>query len=203
MDLVARINTGAKRVPAWTIYIAGFLWSVWLVWQALHGGLGVDPVKGLERALGKLGLQLLVAGLCITPLRRIAGLNLIRFRRATGLTAFYYIALHFLSWLVLDMGLLLGQALADIVKRPYVTIGMASLLLLVPLAVTSNNRMVKRLGAARWGQLHKLTYPAVLLGSVHYIWLVKAWPPEPFVYLAVILGLLAVRYVKLQRRVAA
>ena len=203
MELVARFNAGAKRVPAWTIYMAGFLWSAWLLWQALNGHLGADPVKGLERALGKLGLQLLVAGLCITPLRKYTGLNLIRFRRALGLTSFYYIAMHFLTWIVLDMGLLLGQALADIVKRPYVTIGMASLLMLIPLAITSNNRMVRRLGAARWQKLHKLTYPAVTLGAVHYIWLVKAWPMEPFVYLAVVLGLIASRYVTLQRRLAA
>lgn len=203
MDIVARINKGARSVPTWTIYLAGFLWSAWLLWQATTGGLGADPVKGLERGIGKLGLQLLVLGLTITPLRKYAGLNLIRFRRALGLTAFYYIALHFLTWLVLDMGLLLSQALGDIIKRPYVTIGMASLLLLIPLAVTSNNRMVKRLGAAKWQKLHKLTYPAVLLGSVHYIWLVKAWPVEPFLYMGAILVLLASRAIPQQRRVAA
>lgn len=200
MGLVGWMNTQARRAPTWTIYVAGGLWSAWLLWQALHGGLGADPVKGLERALGKLGLQLLVAGLCVSPLRKYAGLNLIRFRRALGLTAFYYIALHFMTWLVLDMGLLLQQALADILKRPYVTIGMAGLLLLIPLAVTSNNWMVRRLGAARWQRLHKLTYPAVTLGAVHYVWLVKAWPLEPFVYLGAVLALIALRYVKLRLR---
>lgn len=203
MSVVASINAGAKRVPAWVIYLVGFLWSAWLLWRAINGDLGADPVKGLERALGKLALQILVAGLCVTPLRKYAGLNLIKFRRALGLTAFYYVVLHLLTWLVLDMGLLLGQALADIVKRPYVTIGMASFLLLIPLAVTSNNKMVRRLGAARWQQLHKLTYPAVLLGPIHYIWLVKAWPLEPFLYLGAVLCLLAVRFVRLPRRVAA
>lgn len=203
MDLVSRINKGARLLPPWTIYLTGFLWSAWLLWQATTGGLGADPVKGLERSLGELGLQLLVLGLAITPMRRFAGLNLIRFRRALGLTAFYYIALHFLTWLILDMGLLLSQALGDIIKRPYVTVGMASLLLLIPLAVTSNNRMVKRLGAANWQKLHRLTYVAVLLGSVHYIWLVKAWPVEPFLYLGVILMLLVSRVIPQQRRVAA
>ena len=203
MTLVARINAGAKRVPPWVIYGVGFTWSAWLFWQAVNGHLGADPVKGLERALGKLGLQLLVAGLCVTPLRKFAGVNLIRFRRALGLTAFYYIAMHFLTWIALDMGLLLSQALADIFKRPYVTIGMAALALLTPLAITSNNRMVRRLGAARWQWLHKLTYLAVPLGALHYIWLVKAWPPEPFVYMGVILALLATRVPMIRRRIAA
>lgn len=203
MDIVSRFNKAARLVPTWTIYLVGFVWSAWLLGRATTGGLGPDPVKGLERSLGELGLQLLVLGLAITPLRKYAGLNLIRFRRALGLTAFYYIALHFLTWLVLDMGLLLSQALGDIIKRPYVTIGMASLLMLIPLAATSNNRMVRRLGAARWQKLHRLTYAAVLLGSVHYIWLVKAWPIEPFLYLGVILVLLASRLERPWRRIAA
>jgi len=203
MGLAQRINAAAKRVPPWLIYMVGFAWSAWLLWQAASGHLGADPVKGLERALGKLGLQLLVAGLCVTPLRTYVGINLIKFRRALGLTAVYYIALHFLTWIALDMGLLLSQALADIFKRPYVTIGMASLALLIPLAITSNNRMVRRLGAVRWQRLHLLTYVAVPLGALHYIWLVKAWPPEPFVYMAAILGLLATRLPTLYRRIAA
>lgn len=202
MDLAGRINRLARQVPAWTIYLTGFAWSVWLLWQATTGMLGADPVKGLERGLGKLGLQILVAGLCVTPLRRYLGVNLIKFRRALGLTAFYYIAMHFLTWVVLDMGLLLSQALEDIAERPYVTIGMAALVLMIPLAITSNNAMVRRLGAARWQQLHRLTYAAVLLGAVHYIWLVKAWPLQPFLYLAAILALLAVRVAPKMARVA-
>ncbi len=201
MALTDRINGFMRKVPPWTIYLAGFLWSAWLLWQATTGGMGADPVKGLERGLGKLGLQLLVVVLCITPLRRYLGVNLTKCRRALGLTASYYIALHFLTWAVLDMGLRFSQILGDIAKRPYVTIGMAALLLLLPLAVTSNDSMVRRLGAARWRKLHLLTYPAVMLGAVHYIWLVKAWPLEPFVYLAAILGLIALRHVPARARV--
>ena len=195
MDLTSQINAGARRVPTWGVYLVGFLWSAWLLWQATSGGLGVDPVKGLEHALGKLGLQILLGGLCITPLRKYSGINLVRFRRALGLTAFYYIVLHFLSWLVLDMGLLVAQALGDIIKRPYITIGMAGLVLLIPLAMTSNNQMVRRLGAARWQRLHKLTYPAVILGALHYLWLVKAWPLEPVLYLLAAIGLVGIRYI--------
>lgn len=196
-------NRVLRRVPPALIYLVGFGWSAWLFWQAVSGALGADPVKGLERGLGKLGLQILVAVLCVTPLRKYLGINLIRFRRALGLTAFYYIAMHFLAWVVLDMGLLWQQALGDIVKRPYVTIGMAGLLMMVPLALTSNDRMIRRLGPARWQQLHRLTYPAVVLGAVHYIWLVKAWPLQPFLYLTAVLALIALRYVPAPRRVAA
>lgn len=203
MDLVDRLNRFARRVPPWLIYLAGFGWSAWLLWLATTGAMGADPVKGLEHALGKLGLQLLIAVLCITPARTYLRLNLIRFRRALGLTAFYYIAMHFLAWIVLDMGLLLSLALADIAKRPYVTIGMAGLLLLLPLAITSNDRMVRGLGAVRWRRLHRLTYPAVLLGGVHYLWLVKAWPPEPIFYLAGIIGLVALRFLPARKRVVA
>lgn len=203
MDLVGRLNRMSRRVPPWLIYLGGFTWSGWLMWQATSGGMGADPVKGLEHALGKTGLQLLIAVLCITPARRYLGLNLIRFRRALGLTAFYYIAMHFLAWIVLDMGLLISQALGDIVKRPYVTIGMAGLVLLIPLALTSNDRMIRRLGAGRWRKLHQLTYPAVLLGGVHYLWLVKSWPPEPILYLGAIVGLLVLRLAPTRGRVAA
>lgn len=197
------INAGTRKVPASLLYIVGSLPALWLFWLATTGGLGVDPVKALERELGKIALQLITAGLCVTPLRRFAGMNLLKFRRAVGLLAFFYVLLHFLSWIVLDMGLLWAQALGDIVKRPYVTMGMAGLLMLIPLAATSNDRAVRWLGAARWRQLHRLTYGAALAGAIHYLWLVKAWPVEPFIYLGAILGLLALRTIPRGRRVAA
>lgn len=203
MDIAAWVNAQARRVPTWPVYALGALIPAWLFWQGVTGGLGADPVKGLERELGLLGLKLIVAGLCITPLRRYAGVNLLKFRRAIGLLAFFYILLHFLTWVGLDMGLQLSQALGDIFKRPYVTIGMAGLLLLLPLAVTSNNWSVRQLGAVRWQKLHRLTYAAALAGAVHYLWLVKAWPLEPFLYLLAILGLLSLRLRQKRPRVAA
>jgi sulfoxide reductase heme-binding subunit YedZ len=150
MDIAARVNGWVRRVPAWPIYIVGAALPCWLLYQGLTGGLGADPVKGIERPLGLWALRLIVLGLCITPLRKYAGINLIKYRRAIGVTAFSYVVLHFLTWIVLDMGLLVQQALLDVVKRPYVTIGMAALLMLIPLAATSNNWSVRRLGAARW-----------------------------------------------------
>jgi len=193
MAFVQDINARVRSVPPVAIYMVGAVPALWLFAQAAMGWLGADPVKALERGLGLWALKLIVAGLCITPLRRFAGVNLVGWRRAVGVLAFSYLVLHLLSWVVLDMGLLWGQVLADIARRPYVTMGMAGFLMLLPLAATSNNLAVRRLGATRWRKLHRLVYPAALAGAVHYIWLVKAWPVGPFVYLAAILVLLALR----------
>ena len=195
--VVDRINRATRKIPAWPIYIVGSVWAGWLFWLGLTGGLGPEPINALEREYGSTALQLLVAGLCITPLRRYAGLNLIKYRRALGVTAFFFVLAHLTVWMVLDVQSL-SRVWEDILKRPYVTIGMASFMLLVPLAITSNNISVRRLGA-QWRSLHKLTYPAVLLGSIHFIWLVKGWPIEPFVYFGVIVLLLAVRLNVIQR----
>ena len=185
------LNRIARKPPTWTVYGLGALYPAWLLWQGLTGGLGVDPAKVMEHALGEAGLQLLIAGLCITPLRRYAGLNLLRFRRGVGLLSFSYIALHLFVWLLLDVQIL-SQIWADILKRPYITIGMAGFLLLIPLAVTSNNLSVRRLGR-RWHRLHKLTYAAVLLGALHFVMLAKGFQVEPLVFLGVIVALLALR----------
>ena len=181
-------------MPAPAIYVAGLIPAVWLIWAAATGGLGVEPIKEMEHRLGLWALQLIVVGLCITPLRRFAGINLLKFRRAIGLVAFFYVLLHLLVWLVLDMGLLWEQAFKDIIKRPYVTIGMLGLVAMIPLAVTSNNWSLRRMGALAWRRLHRLTYLAALAGGVHYLWLVKAWPVEPILYLGAIIGLLAIRF---------
>jgi len=193
-----RINALARRVPVWSVWLILLVPAVWTFWLGLTGGLGAEPIKALERELGEVALQLLVLGLCITPLRRFLGLNLIRFRRAIGLLAFTYVGLHLLVWLVLDVQIP-AQIWADIVKRPYVTVGFTAFLLMIPLALTSNDRSLRRLGP-RWRQLHKLTYGVVVLGAVHFIWLSKGFQIEPLIYLAVILALLALR-LRARRRV--
>ncbi|EDM72675.1 hypothetical protein RAZWK3B_00605 [Roseobacter sp. AzwK-3b] len=192
--IVDRINALARRVPTWAAYILYALPAPVLFYMGATGGLGAEPIKALERELGEIALQLLIIGLCITPLRRYLGVNLIRFRRAFGLLAFFYVTLHLLVWLVLDVQVL-SQIWADIVKRPYVTIGMAAFLLMIPLAATSNNRAVRWLGP-RWRLLHRLTYGVAILGAVHFIWLSKGFQFEPMAYLAVILALLALRFSK-------
>lgn len=186
-----RINTALRRIPAWVIYAMAPLPVIWLVWQGFIGGLGVEPIRALEHELGEIGLQLLLAGLCVTPLRRHLGLNLLKFRRALGLVAFFYITLHLLVWLVLDVQIP-AQIWADIVKRPYITVGMLAFALMVPLALTSNNASVRRLGA-RWRRLHWLTYPVAVLGALHFVLLAKGFQIEPLIYLTLALLLVALR----------
>ncbi len=200
--IVDWINGATRRVPTWAVYILYLLPVPWLLYLAQTGGLGREPIKALEHELGEIALQLLVIGLCITPLRDYFGLNMIKFRRVFGLLAFTYVTLHLAVWVVLDMNLLWGQMWADIWKRPYITIGMAGFVLLLPLAVTSNNLSVRKLGSAVWRKLHMLTYVAVLLGGIHYLWLVKGIQIEPIAYMAVILGLLSLRVVKQMRKMA-
>ncbi|MGB3247009.1 MAG: protein-methionine-sulfoxide reductase heme-binding subunit MsrQ [Sulfitobacter sp.] len=196
MSVVDRLNGLVRRVPTWPLYILCLLPVPWLLYLAQTGGLGREPIKALEHELGEIALQLLIAGLAITPLRRYLGLNLIKFRRMLGLLAFIYVSLHLATWVVLDMSFLWAQMWADIWKRPYITIGMAGFVALVPLAITSNNISVRKLGAGAWRKLHKLTYVAVILGGVHYIWLVKGIQIEPLIYMSVILALLALRLPK-------
>lgn len=192
ISVIDRLNSGLRRVPPWTLYIVGGAWAVWLFRLALTGGLGVEPIEALEHRYGELALQLLVAGLAVTPLRRFAGVNLMKFRRAIGVLVFFYVLAHFLVWAVLDVQTL-SAIWADIVKRPYVTVGMAAFLMLIPLGLTSNNWSVRRLGPLAWRKLHRLVYPAAILGAVHFIWLAKGFQIEPLAYLAIILGLLATR----------
>lgn len=190
--LADRINGAARKLPSWPLYPIAALFPVWLLWQGLVGGLGVEPVEVMEHTLGEWGLQVLIASLCVTPLRRFAGVNLLKFRRALGQIGFTYIFLHMLVWAVLDVQIW-GQIWADIVKRPYITIGMAGFLLMVPLAATSTDWALRRMGAAAWRRLHKLSYAAVTLGAVHWVMLSKGWQWEPVVYLGIVLALLATR----------
>jgi sulfoxide reductase heme-binding subunit YedZ len=187
-----RINAALRRVPVWPVYALGALPPFWFLYLGLTGGLGVEPITELEHRLGEIGLQALIAALAVTPLRRFTGVSLLRFRRAIGLVAFYYIACHLLVWLVLDIRDL-GRIWEDILERPYITIGMVGFLLLVPLALTSNDAAVRRLGAAAWKRVHWLAYPATILGAVHFVMLVKGWQIEPLLYLGAILLLLGAR----------
>ena len=186
------INRATRRVPSWPIYVLALAWAAWLFWQGATGALGPEPINTLERRYGELALQGLVAGLVVTPLRVWTGISLLKFRRALGLAAFGFVLAHVAVWAVLDLQSLsrIGE---ELVKRPYITIGFAGFTALIPLAATSNAVSSRRLGASGWRRLHRLTYAAVLLGAVHYVWLVKGWPAEPFVYLGVVLALLALR----------
>lgn len=197
-----QINSALRRVPAGAVYLLGVIPALWFFYLGMTGGLGVEPIRELELRLGRVAIKLLVLVLAVTPLRNATGINLLKFRRAFGLLLFFYVVLHLLVWLFLDVGIW-SQIWGDIVKRPFVTIGMAALLLMVPLALTSNDWAIRRLGAMRWKRLHRLTYVAAVLGALHFVILVKGFRLDTWVYLAVILGLLALRVPGNRRRAAA
>jgi len=183
------------QTPKWTVYAIGLVPAVWYFSLGMADHLGADPLKVLERALGLWSLRFLIFGLAITPVRQSLGLNFLRYRRTIGLLAFYYAALHLFTYVLLDQGLDLHAVWADILKRPFITIGMLSFSLLVPLAITSNNAMIRRLGGQIWSKLHCLVFVAVPAAAVHFILVVKAWPPEPLVHAALVVLLLAYRLV--------
>lgn len=198
MTLPQVLTAQARRVPEWLVYIVGALPAPWLFWLGATGGLGVEPIEALEHEYGRLALQLLLGGLAITPLWRFTGVNLVKFRRPLGLLAFFYLCLHFLVWLLLDVQIV-SQAWADVVKRPFVTFGMAGFLLLVPLAVTSTRGWIRRLGPKAWGRLHRLVYVAVALGALHFIMGRKGLQYEPLIYAGILAMLLVLRVIPVRR----
>lgn len=183
------------------IYVLGMVPAVWYFYLGITDQLGADPQNTLERTLGLWALRFLVAVLAITPLRSLVGPRLIRYRRTAGLLAFYYAVLHVFVYLVLDQRLDVTAIVTDIVKRPYITVGMIAFVILVPLAITSNNTMIRRLSGGTWNRLHRLVYVAAIAASVHFLMVVKTWNPEPVIYATLIAGLLLYRLAKfLQKR---
>ena len=167
----------------------------------LTDNLGPEPIKELEGELGEVAIKLLIIGLAVTPLLHFTRINLLRFRRAIGVVAFGYVAAHFLTWLLLDVQLI-SHIWADILKRPYISVGFVGFVAMVPLAVTSNNWSMRKLGRF-WSVLHRLTYIATILGGLHYIMLVKGFQMEPLVHMVIILAFLVVRVPKWRRSVQA
>jgi sulfoxide reductase heme-binding subunit YedZ len=187
-----QVNALARKLPTSMIYLLGALPFALLVYSALSNTLGPDPVKALELQLGTWGLRFLIASLAITPLMGL-GIRLLKFRRALGLLGFFYVALHFTTWMVLDLALRWGQIGSELYKRPFIIIGFAAFLLLVPLALTSWNGAIRRMGAATWKKLHKLAYAAILLGGVHFVMIGKVYTAEALIHLAIVIGLLGLR----------
>lgn len=191
--IAERANRLLKRVPVLPLYLVALLPGAWLLFEALTGRLGADPMRGLEHGLGLWTFRFMMAALIVTPLREYGGVNLIRFRRFCGLTAFYYALFHLSVYLLLDRQLAWAEIGADLYKRPYIIFGMTAFLLLVPLAATSTDWSVRRMGAHAWRRLHKLAYPAAILMVLHYLWLVKSWTLEPLAYAAGMLVILSAR----------
>lgn len=194
MSAAARLRLA--RLLVWAGCLAPL---VLLVLRTLHGALGANPIEFLERALGDWSLRLLLLSLAMTPLRSFTGwLWPLKLRRTVGLWAYAYICLHVAVYIVFDLNILepaqaLAQLAEDLVKRLYITAGFAAWLFLLPLAITSTDRWQRRLGR-RWKALHRLVYPAAVLGVLHYVWLVKKDLREPLLYAAILAVLLLWRW---------
>jgi sulfoxide reductase heme-binding subunit YedZ len=170
-----------------------------LLWAAFNGGLGANPVEKLTHETGAWTLRLLLLTLSLSPLRQWTGQAAwIRFRRITGLYTFFYLSCHFLIWFVADHSLDPGAMIEDIVERPYITLGFSAFLLMIPLAATSNQFMIRKLGR-KWKRLHQLVYLIILLAVLHFIWLVKADYLEPGIYAIIAVILLAHRVGPIKR----
>lgn len=178
--------------------------TVQLAYAAYRGTLGADPVETLTFATGDWTLRFLLITLAITPVRYLTGIQgLVRLRRMFGLFAFFHVCLHFLVYLVFDQFFAWRSILDDILERRYIMVGMLGFLSLLPLAITSTDKMLKRLGGKRWRRLHRLAYFAGACGVVHYLWLVKSDYREPLLYIvifAVLLGYRVVRSTKERRK---
>ena len=175
------------------IFIAALAPALWLLIAALSNNLGANPIEAITRSLGDWALRFLLLTLTITPLRRLTSWRwLLGYRRMLGLYSFFYASLHLLSYIVLDQFFYWPEIWADILKRPYITVGMVSFLLLIPLAVTSTGGWMRRLGK-NWQRLHRLVYLIAIGGVLHYYMLVKADTSDPLLYATILLVLLALR----------
>jgi len=176
------------------VWLACFAPLLWLAWRGFNNDLGANPIDKLIRELGVWGLRLLIVGLAITPAARLLRQpRLVRFRRTIGLFAFAYVLLHLTNYIVTDQWFDWAAIGKDILKRPFITVGMLAFVLLVPLAVTSTNWALRKLGPVRWRRLHRLTYLIVPLGVIHYLMLVKADHQPPLIYGAIVAVLLGWR----------
>jgi methionine sulfoxide reductase heme-binding subunit len=190
----------ALKVGVWVVALvplARLLYGFWI------DDLTVNPIEYVTRELGQTALRLLLASLAATPLRILFGLSWpLTLRRLLGLFAFFYVCLHFGVWIVLDHFFDWRTMTDDVVKRPWITVGVTALLLLVPLAATSTTGMIKWMGGVAWRRLHRLVYVAAVLGVLHYIWLAKKVLIQPWVYATLLAVLLGIRAADALRRLA-
>ncbi|SCZ57207.1 sulfoxide reductase heme-binding subunit YedZ [Thiohalomonas denitrificans] len=176
------------------VFPAALLPALYLWFATLTGNLGANPIEALIRGHGDWALRFLLLTLAITPLRRLSRWGgIMRFRRMLGLFAFFYATIHLLGYLVLDQFFAWGAIVEDIIERPFITVGMAACVLLVPLAITSTRKMQRRLGGRRWLRLHRLVYPAAALAVLHFYLMVKADTREPLIYAFLLAILLLMR----------
>ena len=181
-----------ERVVKPTLFVVCLIPLALITWDAFNNQLGANPIEKIMRRTGDWTLRFLLITLTITPARQLLNLPwLIKLRRMLGLFAFFYALLHFTNYIWLDQYFDVDEIIKDVIKRKYITIGFACFLMLIPLAITSTNKMVKRLGGKRWQKLHKSVYAIAIGGVIHYLWLVKKDLTEPLIYavlLAILLG---------------
>ena len=194
MNVWHTISRSVLITPVWLVYLIGFIPAVVLFYRALFNILGADPLKTLEHELGEYALIFLIILLSFRPIKKLMNLNLIKFRRSIGLLAFWYAVLHFLTYIILDQQLIWDLLIGDLIKRPYIIVGVFAFLTLVPLALTSNAWSMRRFGKANWKNLHLLVYLSAILAALHYVLLVKSWPIKPLLYLLVITLLITFRF---------
>lgn len=172
------VNAGLARIPPWSIYLGAVGTAAWLFWAATTGALGPDPVDALTSTSGSWTIWLLVAGLWMGPVQKRFGLRLVRLRRAVGLSAFLFAALHVATWSVFDQGLDLDSIVRSLTTKPFLIVGAITFLALIPLAITSNNRTLRAMGPHRWRRLHLLVHPILALGLAHWAIGTKVWETE-------------------------
>jgi sulfoxide reductase heme-binding subunit YedZ len=184
----------SRVVSKSAVFAACLVPVAWLAWAAVHARLGANPISTITKETGTWTLRFVVLTLAVTPIRRVSGWNvLVRYRRMLGLFAFFYGTLHFFTYIWLDQFFDVASITKDIAKRPFITIGFAAFVLMVPLALTSTTGWIRRLGGKRWQALHRLVYVTAMFGVVHYWWLVKADISRPLAYGAIVALLLAAR----------
>jgi sulfoxide reductase heme-binding subunit YedZ len=181
-----------QPASVWLLYAVGLVPAAWYFYRGATGGLGADPVKTFELFLGLWAIRFLILTLAITPARDLLGWNCLRYRRALGLLCFYYVMMHFTVYMVLDQALDMSAVVDDVLKRPFIMFGMAGLTMLVPLAVTSNNFSIRRLGK-NWIWLHRLIYIIAACGALHFALSTKILDLEQYVYLGIIILMILYR----------
>lgn len=190
------LDAASVRRIKLAFFAAGLGPLAYLVWLAFTGNLGADPVEFVRRSTGTWTLDFLIITLAVTPLRKLTGWNwLVRLRRMFGLYAFFYALIHVVTYLWLDQLFDPVEIWRDVVKRPLIAAGVVSFVLMIPLAITSTDRMVRRLGGKRWQLLHRAVYAIAIVGVIHFWWLVKVDFTRPLMYGLIIGGLLAARIV--------
>ena len=191
---MGRRKRTAKVIPKTVLFLVLLLPLGGLVWKALQGDLGANPIEALNRSLGDAALHILLLSLAVTPLRKITGWNVVqRYRRMIGLFAFFYVFLHLSSYIGLDHFFDWSAIGAEIIKRRYITLGMVGAVILLVLALTSSRGAIRRLGGQRWRRLHQMVYLAAVLGVVHHAMMVKADLRAPLVHAGILALLLGYR----------